>query len=123
MKRFVAVMIVVAFVGVALADDPTGTWKWTTMFGDNTIESTLKLKAEGEKLTGVYVGRNNTETPIEDGTFKDNKVSFKVTREFNNNKFTIKYSGTVSGDSIKGKTEFEREGQTQSRDWEAKRQK
>jgi hypothetical protein len=116
-------MIVVAFVGVALADAPTGTWKWTTMFGDNTIESTLKLKAEGETLTGVYVGRNNTETPIEDGTFKDNKVSFKVTREFNNNKFTIKYSGTVSGDSIKGKTEFEREGQTQSRDWEAKRQK
>jgi hypothetical protein len=46
-----------------------------------------------------------------------------VVREFNGNKFTIKYSGTVSGDTIKGKSEFERDGETQSREWEAKRQK
>ena len=82
-----------------------------------------KLKQEGEKLTGTYVGRGNMETPISDGTFKVNKVTFNVVREFNNNKFTIKYSGTLSGDTITGKSEFERDGQTQSRDWVAKRQK
>src|SRR2546425_4806929 len=105
------------------ADDATGTWKWTSMFNNNTIESTLKLKQEGDKLTGVYVGRNNTESPIEEGTIKDNMVSFKIVREFNGNKFTMKYSGTLSGDTIKGKTSFDRDGQAQSRDWEAKRQK
>ena len=36
---------------------------------------------------------------------------------------TTKYTGKVSGDTIKGKTERERDGQTQSRDWEAKRAK
>jgi len=127
MKRLVAAALLLAFVGLVsparAAEDPTGTWKWSTTFGDNTIESTLKVKLEGDKLTGVYVGRNNTESPISDGTFKDNVVKFNVVREFNGNKFTIKYSGTLSGDSIKGKSEFERDGQAQSRDWEAKRQK
>jgi hypothetical protein len=127
MKRLVAAAVVLVFVGLVSAvrgaEDPSGTWKWSATFGNNTIESTLKLKQEGDKLTGVYVGRNNMESPIEDGTFKDNVVSFKVVREFNGNKFTMKYSGTVSGDTIKGKTEFDRDGQAQSRDWEAKRQK
>ena len=38
----------------------------------------------------------------------DDKVAFAVTREFNGNKFTIKYNGTVKGDTITGKTEFDR---------------
>ena len=127
MKQLVVTAVVIAFVGIVnatrAADDANGTWKWSSTFNNNTVESTLKLKQEGEKLTGTYVGRGNTESPIEEGTIKDNVVSFKVTREFNGNKFTIKYSGTLTGDTIKGKTSFERDGQTQDRDWEAKRQK
>jgi hypothetical protein len=37
--------------------------------------------------------------------------------------FVTKYQGKVDGDTIKGKTERERNGQTMSRDWEAKREK
>ena len=117
-------LVTLGLAGTALgADDPSGTWKWSTMFGDNTIESTAKLKLEGDKVTGVYVGRNNTESPISNGSFKDNTLKFDVVREFNGNKFTIKYSGTVSGDTVKGKSSFDRDGQAQERDWEAKRQK
>ena len=127
MKRFVSVavgLIVVAVMGVAQgAENPTGTWKWETSFGGKTRENTLKLKLDGDKLTGTMVGRDGQETPIENATFKDDKVSFTYTREFNGQKFTMKYNGTVKGDTITGKSEFEREGQTQSRDWEAKRQK
>ena len=127
MKRLVAVIALLAIFGFVTtaraADDATGTWKWTSMFNNNSVESTLKLKQEGDKLTGVYVGRNNTESPIEEGTIKDNAVSFKIVREFNGNKFTMKYSGTLSGDTIKGKSSFDRDGQAQERDWEAKRQK
>jgi hypothetical protein len=127
MNRILALSLalaVVVLVGTARsADDATGTWKWTATFGDKSIESSVKLKQEGEKLTGAYVGRNNMETPIEDGSVKNNVVNFKVVREFNGNKFEIKYSGTLSGDTIKGKTAFQRDGQTQERDWEAKRQK
>lgn len=46
-----------------------------------------------------------------------------MTRERNGQKRTTKYNGKVSGDTITGKIEFERNGETQSRDWEAKREK
>jgi hypothetical protein len=119
-------LAVATFACATLADestDPSGTWKWSVTFNDQTREMTLKLKLEGDKLSGTMLGRDNQETAIEDAKYKDGEVAFTVTRERNGQKFTIKYQGKVSGDTIKGKTEFQRDGQTQSRDWEAKRQK
>lgn len=103
--------------------DPTGTWKWSVTFNNQTREQTLKLKLEGDQLTGAMLGRDNQETAIEDAKYKDGEVSFTVTRERNGQKFVRKFSGKVSGDTIKGTTEFERNGEKQSRDWEAKREK
>ena len=127
MRRLVVAAVVVALVGLVssarAAENPTGTWKWETNFGGKARENTLKLKLDGDKLTGSMLGRNNQEVAIENATFKDDKVSFTYTRDFNGRKFTLKYNGTVKGDAITGKSEFERDGQTQSRDWEAKRQK
>ena len=120
------VVVLAGLTGQVRADDkanPTGTWKWTVERNGQTREMTLKLKLEGDKLTGAMPGRDNQETAIEDGKFADGTVSFKVTRERQGQKFTMKYEGKVSGDTIKGKTEFERDGQAQSRDWEAKRAK
>jgi hypothetical protein len=119
-------LVLLGLAGAARADDkpnPTGTWKWTVEINGQTQDRTLKLKLDGDKLTGSYLGRDNKETPIEDATYKDGEVAFKVNREFNGQKFTLKYTGKVSGDTLKGKTEIERDGQTQSRDWEAKRAK
>jgi hypothetical protein len=86
---------------------------------------TLKLKVDGEKLTGTLSspGRDGqtTETKIAEGKVKGEEVSFTVTREFNGNKMVSKYNGKVSADAIKGKIESERNGTPQSRDWEAKR--
>lgn len=108
--------------------DPTGTWKWSVTFGgegkQQTRETTLKLKLEDGKLSGAILGRNDRETPISDAKFEDGKVSFSITRERRDQKFTTKYSGTVSGDTIKGTIEMPgRDGQTRSREWEAKRAK
>jgi hypothetical protein len=52
---------------------------------------------------------------------KGDEITFSTTREVNGNKMTSKYSGKISGDTIKGKMEFERNGEPVSRDWEAKR--
>src|SRR5438105_8219991 len=75
--------------------DPTGTWTWTTpgRNGGPDRKSTLKLKTDGDKLTGTISapGRQRAEasdTAIEDGKIKGDEVSFTVTREFNGNKFT-----------------------------------
>src|SRR5688572_2368410 len=115
-------IVLVALSGVSrAAEDPNGTWKWNVTFNNQTREQTLKLKLEGDKLTGTMVGRNNQETPIEEAKYKDGEISFNYTRERNGQKFTSKYSGKLSGDTIKGKQESERDGQKRSVDWEAKR--
>jgi len=80
----------------------------------------VKLKLDGDKLTGSISGRQN-DTNIEDGKLSGDDISFKVTREINGNKMVMKYSGKIDGDSIKGKIESERDGQPTSRDWNAKR--
>jgi len=110
------------------ATDPTGTWSWTTpgRNGGPDRKTTLKLKLDGEKVTGTISspGRNNaaaTDTDIKDGKMTGDEISFSVTREFNGNSMTTKYSGKVTADTIKGKIESERNGQTNSRDWEAKK--
>jgi hypothetical protein len=129
MKSHLAVLAVACFslISFARADDkpnPTGTWKWTVTNNNNqTRDVTLKLKLEDNKLTGALLGRNDQETKIEDATFKDGEVTFSVTRERNGQKMTSKYTGKVSGDTLKGKIESERDGKPQSRDWEAKRAK
>ena len=45
----------------------------------------------------------------------------KVTRERDGQKFTIKYSGKTSGDTLKGKMEVNFGGEDRSFDFEAKR--
>ncbi|HEY7329518.1 MAG TPA: hypothetical protein VH592_17905 [Gemmataceae bacterium] len=98
----------------------TGTWKSTfnTPNGD-TIETTYKLKQEGEKLTGTVKRGDGPERKIDEGKVKDGKVSFQYEVERDGNKFTVKYEGELSGDAIKGKVGVG----DNSFDWEAKRQK
>lgn len=100
----------------------TGTWKWsfTPPNGGQAMETTLKLKQDGEKLTGTVTGRNNTESAIEEGKVKDGEVTFNVSRERNGTKTVMTYKGKLTEDTIKGT--IGREGQD-PRPWEAKRVK
>ena len=85
------------------------------------------LKLDGDKLTGTLAspgrGGQTTSREISDGKVTGADISFCIVRTFNDNTFTNKYSGTLADGAIKGKMEFERNGEPQSRDWEAKLQK
>jgi hypothetical protein len=106
------------------AADPDGTWKWKfTRQGGEEIEMSVKLKADGEKLTGSLILPMGDKIEIEKGTFKNDEVAFETKIERNGNTFNVKYKGKVEGDTIKGKTERERNGEAVMRDWEAKREK
>ena len=109
--------------------DPTGTYIWT-MPGRNggpDRTNSLALKLDGDTLTGKLTtpgrGGKTMEAEINDAKLTGAQVSFTVVRAFNGNSSTNTYSGTVSADSIKGKIEYTRNGEAQSRDWEAKLQK
>ena len=139
MKRLLAAALVLAvtgFVGSVGAQEkksakdgkdakanPTGTWKWTVNFGGNDMERVLKLKLDGDKLSGTISGGPAGDAKIEDPKYKDGDVTFKITRDFNGQKFTIHYTAKVMGDTLKGKTEIDRDGEKMTREFEAKRDK
>jgi hypothetical protein len=131
-RRSVLIPLCAAFLltlgTTARAADATGTWKWSTpgRNGGDPRETTLKLKQDGEKLTGtISMGANNArETEISDGKIKDGELSFKVTRKGrNDNEITMNYSGKLEGDVIKGKVETNFNGTPRTREFEAKRAK
>lgn len=102
--------------------DPTGTWTWTfTPQNGEPRTSTLILKKDGDKLAGTVTGRGGNESQIQNAKLAGDVLTFEVSRERGDNRIITKYTGTIVGDTIKGKSEVEREGQTRSRDWEAKR--
>jgi hypothetical protein len=116
---FTLVACAITAVVVHAADEKaaaTGTWKWSVTFGGNSTDIVLKLKQDGEKLTGSITGFQGQETEIKEGTVKDGKVSFKVVNDFGGAPRTTTYTGTLNGDSLKGKSET-----IFSRDFDAKR--
>jgi hypothetical protein len=121
-----AALLVTSVVATARAADAasaTGTWKWTVTRNDQSFDLVLELKQDGEKLSGSLSLPNGFSIDISEGKVKDGEVSFQTVFERDGNSFTTKYKGKVDGDTIKGKSERERNGEVVSRDWEAKREK
>jgi len=106
----------------AFAADPSGIWKWTVNSPNGDIETTLTLTLKGGALTGTYSNSFGDAT-ISNGSVKDDAIAFDVQREFNGNKFLLKYRGTISGDTIKGTIELPSVNgdERQKIDWNAKR--
>lgn len=149
MKKALAALIVGAVLSLAIsevraADKITGTWSWAQQGRRGGAEpaadapvrkTTLKLKADGEKLTGTIAqpvgGRGGggggaaAPAPVEiaDGKVKGDEISFSVKRERNGNQFVTKYTGKVEGDKITGKIEIPNpNGDPRSVDWTATRE-
>ncbi|MEI9863538.1 MAG: hypothetical protein WDN00_03080 [Limisphaerales bacterium] len=127
-----AVLVLGATISVQADDkkmDPSGTYVWVMpgRNGGSDRTNSLTLKLEGEALTGKLTspgrdGKTN-EVAINNVKLTGTNVSFSVVRTYNDNTFTNKYTGVISDSAIKGKIEFVRDGETQSRGWEAKLQK
>lgn len=100
MKAIRLILIGCLAVASIWAADVTG--KWTAEMqgrNGNTMTVNMNLKADGNNLTGTVSGRNG-DTNITDGKIDGDNISFKVVREFNDNKFTMNYQGKVEGDVI-----------------------
>ena len=134
MRTLIATALVLGLGGLSAAEDkkndPTGTWKWETERGGQKRESVLKLKVDGDKVTGTLAatggkggGKGGGETKIEDGKYKDGEVTFTVTREFKDQKFTSTYKAKVDGDTMKGTMEAKFGEKDVKQEFEAKREK
>lgn len=129
MRTLIAAGLILGLGGLAAADDkkadPGGTWKWETERGGQKRETTLKLKLDGDKVTGTITGGRGKgeDVKIEDGKFKDGQVTFSVTRERGDAKIVTKYAAKADGDTLKGTATSERGGRERTQEFEAKREK
>jgi hypothetical protein len=84
---------------------PTGTWQWTIDANGHRSVTTLRLKLDGEKLTGMLLTPDGQQTPIEDGIYEQGTVLFKVADRRSSTK--DRYSGKLRGDTITGQRKFD----------------
>src|ERR1700722_20545126 len=99
MKKLISLCALFAFTTImALAADVTG--NWSAPAGEKGPGPSFKLKQSGSLLTGTTTMRN-AEIAIANGKVDGDKVYFEVTREMGGNSVTVKYSGTVSGGTMK----------------------
>ena len=115
--------------GTRMKDEPAkvaGTWNSSFSVGERTIESTLKLKQEGEKLSGAmtFGQQQDSETPIKDAALKGRELSFHTTRERDGRTITTRYKGTLAEDGQKftGKITSDWSGEERTFDWTATRE-
>jgi hypothetical protein len=104
--KFRLILLSCALAVAAFAADVTGKWTYEMQGRNGAMTGTLNLKADGNTVTGTVSGRGG-DTEISDGKIDGDTVTFTVVREFNGNKATMKYNGTVTGDGIKFKVERE----------------
>lgn len=108
--------------------NPAGTYAWTMAGYNGNLYRTnlLSLRLEGTNLVGKITspmrdGSTNV-TEIAGGRMTGAGIFFYTVRTYKNNPYTNNYSGLLTNDVIKGKIEFQRDGETHSRDWLAKKQ-
>ncbi len=96
-------VMMVLTVGVYAAN-VSGEWNLSVDTPNGTATPAVTFKQDGEALTGTYKGRYG-EVPVK-GTIKDNEIKFTVTISIQGQDLEIVYSGTVDGDTMKGKATF-----------------
>jgi hypothetical protein len=123
-STFAAFIAFVLLTSAALAADPSGSWKWTVQFNDQSFDTGGKFALKDGKLTGTLETPMG-DTPITNGTFKDDMVDFVLTFDGGGTDFVIKYHGKLEGDTITGKIDFPGfgGGEPMKMDWKATRVK
>jgi len=101
------------------AVDLSGVWDMSVDTQNGVSTPVLKLKQQGEALTGEYEGRMGTGQVS--GTLKGDQVDFQVTRSMDGNIFVVRYVGqVVDPDKMMGEADL---GDYGNATWSAKRRK
>ena len=104
----------ILFCAVAFAADANiaGTWAVTAKRGRRSATQTLVLQQDGTKISGTFKGPRQSGTIS--GTVNGNAIQFHVDA-----KMPLDYTGTVDGESMKGKLN----GEGKSGEWSGTRAK
>jgi hypothetical protein len=95
------IALVTLTLWVSFAADVDGKWTGQVEGRRGPQSQTLMLKASGNTLTGSIQGGRGGPVEISNGTIDGDSVSFTVVREFNGNKISQEYKGSLSGGELK----------------------
>jgi len=114
----IAILIIGIYSTITAAgqksDPVSGEWQVVFSIAGQTAEGTLKLKLDGDKVTGTIESAHTGPGTVSKGKFVDGKLSF--TADFTDHE-SINITGTVKDGKLSG--EFATEGMTGT--WEAKK--
>ena len=129
MKAILSAALVFGVCGLAGAaddkGDPVGTWKCEYEIGDMKRTSTLKIKKDGDKLTGTMSWPDQKAEKLKDLKLKASTLTFSAVRKFMDKEFPLDFTLTIDGDKLKGKgavdaggtkTEFDIAGKREKKD-------
>jgi hypothetical protein len=107
------------------AVDPVGKWKCEYEIGGQQRTSTLKIKKDGDKLTGTMSWPDQDETKVKDLKLKDGTLTFSADRKLPgmDDAIHVEYKLKIDGDRLKGNGAAEFGGEKREWDIEAKREK
>ena len=104
------------------ASELAGRWLWDfTMPDGTTTTPRLRLRIEGENLTGTTNYRPESDAPVTNLVFDGTRLRFQVIRQRDGQNIVTTYSGTVTSNAITGKIESNWAGETETFDWNALR--
>lgn len=83
--------------------DVSGVWELTSETPRGTTTRKLTLKQDGQTLAGVLESPMGT-VAIQNGSVKGNAISFTVVRKRGERTLEIIYTGTVDGDTARGRS-------------------
>ncbi len=125
MKAILSAALILALCGFAVAADnnavdPIGTWKCEYEIGGQQRTSTLKIKKDGDNLTGTMSWPDKDEAKLKDLKLKDGTLSFSAVRKLprSDSSINIEYKLAIEGDPISGKGTSDYGGE--KRDWDIK---
>ena len=78
-----------------------GRWSGTYSMGGQSMPVTFNFKGDEDTLTGTVSGAPGQWIQIREGKIDGLNISFAVDREFNEMKWTNKYSGVLLGNELK----------------------
>jgi alpha-galactosidase len=98
--RILLAALAILFAQSVNAADFTGKWVSAHKTSDGqTIEKTLCLVTDGDRLTGYLTARDESE-PISEGKITGSEISFAVVRDEFGNERKIVYRGTLTGNTL-----------------------
>ena len=97
------VLLLVLPLALAAAD-VSGKWVLDVTLTAGSGSPTFTFQQSGEKLTGKYSGTLG-EADVT-GTVKGDDIQFQFTVKGDLGELTVKYTGKVTGDAMKGKTDY-----------------